>query len=160
MKVFDLDLYGAIVVTPAEEEVKRITALNEKTAEYNLVLTRKDAEEIVVFRREALKNAGRVEVESNLAVKIIDEFSDSPFIDQCSYKTAVNRLIELFYEFKNDTEELVNDNELIDFMKGAFNGECNGSFELLEGKALPEFARKIKRERGRSLFDNLAPTND
>lgn len=143
-----------------KKEIGEIIALNEKTAKFGLVLTRKDVEEIVAARREALKNSGRVEIACDLAVKLIEAFYDSPYMEQSTYKNAINRLIDLFYELKNETEDLISDGEAIAFMKNSFNGECNGSLELLAYKTLTEFAAAVRREKGKSMFDGLTSSDD
>lgn len=155
-----IDIYRAISHGGEEKEIGEIIALNEKTAEYGMVLTRKDVEEIVAARREALKNSGRVEIACDLAMKLIEAFYDSPYIEQSTYKNTINRLIDLFYEVKNETEDLISDGEAIAFMKKSFNGECNGSLELLAYKMLPEFAATIRREKGKSMFDGLTSSDD
>ena len=160
MKENFIDIYRAISRGGEEKETEEIIALNEKTAEYSLVLTRKDVEEIVAARREALKNFGRAEIACDLAVKLIGAFSDSPYIEQSTYKNTINRLIDLFYELKNETEDLISDGEAIAFMKNSFNGECNGSLELLAYKTLPEFAAAVRREKGKSMFDGLTSSDD
>ncbi|HKM20776.1 MAG TPA: DUF6323 family protein, partial [Lachnospiraceae bacterium] len=38
------------------------------------------------------------------------------------------------------------DDELIDFMKEQFEGECQGSLEHLEDTSLEQFARDIRRK--------------
>ncbi len=160
MKENFIDIYRAISRGGEEKEIGEIIALNEKTAKFGLILTRKDVEEIVAARREALKNSCRVEIAGDLAVNLIGAFSDLPYIDQSTYKNTINRLIDLFYELKNETEDLISDGEAIAFLKNSFNGECNGSLELLAYKTLPEFAAKIRREKGKSMFDGLTSSDD
>lgn len=155
-----IDIYRAIARGGEEKEIGEIIALNERTAEFGLILTRKDAEEIVAAKREALKNSDRVEISGDVSVKLIGAFCDSPYIEQSTYKNTVNRLIDLFYELKNETNDLISDGEAIAFMKKSFNGECNGSLELLAYKTLPEFAAAVRREKGKSMFDGLTSSDD
>lgn len=45
---------------------------------------------------------------------------------------------------KMETMDIVSDDELIDFMKEAFDGFCKGSLELLAGRALPMLAEHVR----------------
>ena len=63
---------------------------------------------------------------------------------QEDYEQTLHEVTGLFYEFKNETMDIVSDDELIDFMKEAFNGFCKGSLELLAGRALPMLAEHVR----------------
>ncbi len=129
-----------------KNKADKLVALNEKTAEYGLTLTEKDALEIVRSHRETLGLTDRIEVGDGIVGTIIERFSKSPYIDKWSYKETITELIAIFYRFKNETEDIVADGELLSVMKNAFDGECNGSLELLENKFLPEYAEKVRRD--------------
>ena len=49
------------------------------------------------------------------------------------------------------SEPELTDDDLLEFMKEAFDGECEGDLEYLEDTALEEFARSIRRE-GKSFL--------
>lgn len=51
---------------------------------------------------------------------------------------------DCFRNLKTETMDIVSDDELIDFMKEAFNGFCKGSLELLAGRALPMLAEHVR----------------
>ena len=68
--------------------------------------------------------------------KLIHSFADSPYIDVENSEETLHRLIDIFYSFKSDTWESVSDNQLIEFMKDAFDGSCRGSLELLEAREM------------------------
>ena len=84
-----------------------------------------------------------MELGGGAARAIISAFCDSPYITQEDYAETLQGLIELFYDFKNDTYDRVSDEALIRCMKHAFDGECRGSLELLADEALPELARRL-----------------
>ena len=67
--------------------------------------------------------------------------------------------MNLFYHFKNETEDRVGDTALLTYMKRAFDGQCRGSLELLAGTALPEMARKL-RERCASPLPRQEVSDD
>lgn len=128
-----------------KNNAEKLVALNEKTAEYGLTLTEKEALEIVRAHKETLKITDRIEVGDGIVGKLIEKFASSPYIDKWSYKETIEGLVAIFYRFKNETEDLVIDGEFLSVMKNAFDGECNGSLELLEDKFLPEYAENIRR---------------
>ena len=68
--------------------------------------------------------------------KLIHSFSGSPYINAENYEETLHRLIDIFYSFKSETWESVSDNQLIEFMKDAFDGSCRGSLELLEAREM------------------------
>ena len=72
------------------------------------------------------------------------------------------RLQESFYLYKNESLDELTDDELLEFMKEAFDGRCQGSLEYLEETVLEEFARNIRREE-HGLFwkkcDNYSDTD-
>ena len=94
-------------------------------------------------RIDILKNTGRIEFRSGIIDKIIKEFCDSPYINQENYVLTLYNLLDIFYEYKNETMDLVTDDELIKFMKTAFNGVCKGDTEYLSGTIMYEMKQRI-----------------
>lgn len=87
-------------------------------------------------RKETLKDTGRIEFREGIIDKLIKKFCDSPYINQESYAETLYELIEIFYEYKNETIDLITDDELIEFMKKAFDGICQGDLEYLSGTVM------------------------
>lgn len=121
-----------------------IIQCNEITAEYGLKLREEDIKEIMNTRNIALKKSGRIEFNGQIINKIIIAFRDSPYISQYNYSDTINELVEIFYNYKNETLDYIGDDELIEIMKDKFDNYCQGSLELLEGKALYRIADNIK----------------
>lgn len=111
--------------------VDEILECNEETREYGLVLTRDQAKEIAEARTESLKYYGRIEVGAGIIGKIINVFKSSPYIDQQNYESTVETLVDIFYNYKNETSDLLADDLIIDYMKEHFDGDCGGSLEAL-----------------------------
>jgi hypothetical protein len=124
-----------------------ITQRNEMTARYGLMLTEQDAIELVETRSSSLKDTGRVEFGAGVAGRLIEEFRDSPYIWQDNYVETLHELIEMFYYYKNETLDLVSDEDLVKFMKDRFDGKCQGSLELLKYRELERMARGIRYRR-------------
>ena len=66
--------------------------------------------------------------------KLIHSFAGSPYTNAENYEETLHHLTDIFYSLKRDTWESVSDNQLIEFMKDAFDGSCRGSLELLAQK--------------------------
>ncbi|MBQ3163942.1 MAG: hypothetical protein IJC02_05330 [Lachnospiraceae bacterium] len=134
-----------------QNQLQKVIEMNQKTEKFGLVLSEKDAKLLVENRKENLREQQRVEFGEGILPKLIFAFCDSPYIFQENYVDTITRLQEIFYLYKNESMDELTDDELLDFMKEAFDGECEGSLEYLEETALEEFARSIRRE-GKSFF--------
>ena len=87
-------------------------------------------------RKDVLKETGRIEFREGIIDKLIKEFCDSPYINRENYAETLYELIDIFYEYKNETMDLITDDELIEFMKKSFNGICQGDLEYLSGTVM------------------------
>lgn len=61
-----------------------------------------------------------------------------------NFVELLQELIDLFYASRNEIPDAVSDDELIEYMKRAFNGTCAGSIELLAGRELPTLYRRLR----------------
>lgn len=123
--------------------VNNIVKCNDFTFNYGLVLTQAEAIELVETRTCSLKKNGRVEFGGGVIDKIIMEFCDSPYISMHNYAESLHELIEIFYYYKNETLDLISDDDLIKFMHKSFDGVCQGSLELLSGRELSKMAQNL-----------------
>ena len=76
--------------------------------------------------------------------KIIYEFCDSGYIHQDNYTDTLIRLQNIFYLYKNETQDEMTDDELLHFMKEQYETVCFGDLDYLEGTCLDVFARVIR----------------
>jgi hypothetical protein len=139
--------YETVLFSPALVQklaVSEIVSCNSFTVNYGLVLTPKQAVALTRTRAHALLENGRVEFGSGVVDKIIRRFCDSPNIDMYEYEDTLHELIEIFYYYKNETLDLISDDDLIKYMKTAFDGPCMGSLELLSGRDLYNLARNLR----------------
>ncbi len=127
-------------------QVQKVMDMNKKTERFGLSLTQEDAQLLVEHKMECLKEQQRVEFGETIMSKLIDTFCDSPYISQSDYVDTLSRLQEIFYLYKNESLDVLTDDELLEFMKEAFDGKCQGSLEYLEETVLEEFARNIRIE--------------
>jgi hypothetical protein len=121
-----------------------IMKCNDFTVNYGLILTEQQAVELVETRIVALSANGRIEFGGGVINRLINMFCDSPFITMHNYSMTMHELIEMFYYYKNETLDLLGDDELIRYMKLYFDGTCQGSLELLSGRELARLARNIR----------------
>ena len=130
------NLYLEIINKRKQIEIVNIKICNEITSKYGLVLSDNQISNILERRKEILKETGRVELREGIIDKLIKEFCDWPYINQENYAETLYELIEIFYEYKNETMDLITDDELINFMKKSFDGICQGDLEYLSGTVM------------------------
>ena len=135
-----------------------IFTCNELTRDYGLTLKEEDVKEIIKTRTVALEKSGRIEFNGQIINKIIISFCESPYISQYNYSDTINELVEIFYNYKNETLDYISDDELIEIMKDYFDNYCQGSLELLEGKVLYKIADNIRN--GVKDYTNLDSEKD
>ena len=104
-----------------------IKKCNEITMKYGVTLSDTQIENLINKRFESLKNTGRIEFGDGILKELIEAFCDSPYIIQENYEETLEELQDIFYFFKGEAMDQIADDELIEFMKEYFNGECQGS---------------------------------
>lgn len=140
----DLMLFTSSLIQ--KQAVSEIMRLNETTGRHGLVLTEQQAIELVNTRSQSLSSTLRIEFGGGVIDKIITVFCDSPHIVPGNYAETLNELIEIFYYYKNETLDIISDHNLMKIMKTFFDGECQGSLELLKSRELNKIARLYKGE--------------
>lgn len=116
--------------------------MNERIADQGLALTAADVKILIEDRRRVLRENERIEFKDAILPKLIQAFSDSPYIDRENFRDTVAELQEIFFFYKNESRDIVGDDELIVFMKKEFNGPAGGSIEYLEGTSLEWYAQR------------------
>lgn len=133
--------------------ISQLLAFNEKTDIYGIRLTGADAKALISTQENALAQNGRFDFGTGIIVKIVFAFCDSPYLTQENYAETIHELIEIFYHFKNETLEALDDDTLIELMKEYFDEVCEGSLELLEMKDLETMAQNLRE--GKSDFKTV-----
>jgi hypothetical protein len=123
------------------EELK---ACNEITVKFGLFLSDEKIHNLVEKRFDALKDTGRIEFGEGILKALIFEFCDSPYIDPDNYEEIIFELLDSFYYFKNESMDMISDDELMHYMKNHFDGDCEGSIDYLNGTALESLCRYAK----------------
>lgn len=138
------NLFELMAAEQQKQEVGKILECNNKTKQFGLALSEEEAKELMTSRKNSLSDSQRVEFgESNLP-KIIYLFCDSQYINQDNYAGTLSELQEIFYLFKNETQDELTDDELLAFMKKQFEGICFGDLEYLRSTCLERFAKAVR----------------
>lgn len=127
-----------------QNQMNLLRKTNEYTEQYGLYLADEDIRELIVKRRECLREQQRVEFGGGILDKMIFAFCDSDYIYQENYAETITRLQDIFYLYKNESMDEWTDDELIQIMREAFDGESKGSLEYLEETFLEQFARSTR----------------
>lgn len=120
--------FEGLALQPVSRE---ILALNEVSRNYGLVLSEEEARELSDTRNTALKENERIEVGVGAVEKIIKRFCTSHYVTKENYTYILNEVTALFYYIKSDTEDKINDDDLIDELFRRFELRCNGSVDTL-----------------------------
>lgn len=138
------DIFKLMILKNQEKEVNALIKCNEESEKFGLKLTRDEAKELVVCRNESLKDHKRIEFSSGILEKLIYNFCDSQYIMQDNYMQTLMELQDIFYLFKNESEDKLTDEELINFMKEQFESICTGDTDYLADTCLERFAEAIR----------------
>ena len=125
-------------------QLESLRKTNQYTEQFGLTLSAADAQLLVQEKINSLKEQQRVEFGEGIMPKIIYEFCDSSYIHQDNYTDTLIRLQNIFYLYKNETQDEMTDDELLHFMKEQYETVCFGDLDYLEGTCLDVFARMIR----------------
>ena len=129
-----------------KEQVNKVLECNNRSLDFGLALTQKQVEQILETRDQALQTNQRIEFQSTIIEDIIEEFMDSQFITKYNYAEIIEGLIEIFYYYKDATEEYnLSDEEIIHYLKVAYDGVCQGSLDSLYEEQLSKLIDSISQ---------------
>jgi len=127
-----------------QNQIDKVLECNQYTKKFGLTLTKEDALILASDRKDSLVRQQRIEFGEGILNKLIFAFCDSPYIYQENYVDTIGKLQEIFYLYKNESMDEVTDDELLEFMKKAFDGVCQGSLEYLEDTVLERYAASMR----------------
>lgn len=150
------NLLNQLLLLQSEQELSVILKTNDRSKTYGLTLTADDAKDLLVCRKVSLKDYQRVEFGSSILKELIYHFCDSPYLSQDNYLSTLEKLQDIFYQFKNRCNDEITDTELLNFMEEQFNDVCNGDTDYLENTCLERFSTAIRSGyRGYHYSDGL-----
>jgi hypothetical protein len=138
--MFSIEPYAVQQLAAAQE----LRDCNGFTGQFGLSLREEQIQSLVARRFGALRDTGRVEFGGGILPKLIYAFCDSPYISQETYEDTITELQDLFYYYKNESEDRLSDDELISFMKTVFDGRAQGSLDYLAGTSLEELCHDAR----------------
>lgn len=138
-----LEIFSKISVGNDNILVNKLLDCNKYTSKYGIVLSKENVKELIFSKNKALKNLGRVEFSESIMRELILEFSSSPFINN-NCVNIFSQLMEVFYYYKNETEDFLSDKTLLKEMKRYFNTTCQGSVELLKDREMAQLSWFLK----------------
>ena len=125
-------------------QMEHLIKVNEKTSQFGLCLTNVELVELMQSRFLVLRELERIEFGEGILPRLLFEFCDTAYITGDRYKETIETLQEIFYEFKNASEDKVTDDELLTFMREQFEGICYGDTGYLRTLCLERFGDLIK----------------
>lgn len=141
-----LDIVQKMGTSFIESTSHKIMLTNEVSQPFGLYLSQSDALEIVKARDAALKDYGRIEIDGEIVRKIIIQFCSSPYIQQAEYMETIIEIQELFHYIKNELDDGIGDDELIEKLADLYNHKCFGVLELLKGRETENIIRQYRFE--------------
>ena len=144
-----------IQIISEANQLESLRKTNQYTEQFGLTLSAADAQLLVQEKINSLKEQQRVEFGEGIMPKIIYEFCDSGYIHQDNYTDTLIRLQNIFYLYKNETQDEMTDDELLHFMKEQYETVCFGDLDYLESTCLERFTRMIRTEHADSFYQGL-----
>ncbi len=117
---------------------------NNRSMEYGLVLSESDAQMLVEAGNDALECQDRIEFGKSVTVKIIEKFMESSFIAQSEYADTIAALIDVFYQAKEESLDMLTDEEIINAMFDFFENESGGDIDILTSRDMQLMCQKIR----------------
>lgn len=133
-----------MIAQQQKQELVRVLECNKKTKEFGLILSEEEANNLMLSRKASLADSQRVEFGEGILPKIIHYFSDSQYINQDNYADTLDQLQELFYLYKNETQDELTDDELLSFMRNQYDEVCYGDMDYLGSTCLERYAKAIR----------------
>lgn len=147
--------FKMLTLLSEKNQLQSILKCNEKTQQFGLALTEEEVRGLLEKRMENLREQQRIEFGEGILPKLIFTFCDSPYVYQSNYAEVLMQLQEIFYQYKNETLDELTDDELLEEMKIAFDGECAGSVEYLQETILDKIGREVREQSGK-LFERYS----
>ena len=126
--------------------IERLLQINEIGRQYGLFLNEAQLSALVAAEAVTLRSQGRLEFGEGILPRLIYAFCDSPFITRTEYFDTLEALQEQFYAFKNELNDALSDDELLEAMHKVFHGRAQGSLNYMENVATVHLIRALNGE--------------
>ncbi|MCC0636057.1 MULTISPECIES: DUF6323 family protein [unclassified Clostridioides] len=125
-----------------EIERNELLETNKESKCYGLVLSEADVKDIITSRNDTLKGYGRIELDIKVTKQLIENIYTSQFTNMDDYLEIINDMQEIFYYLKNETDDKICDDEIIEILDELYE-KFTGNMDNVRGEA-EEFAKKFK----------------
>lgn len=149
------NFFEMMLIQKQKQELTRVLECNQKTEQYGLELSEEDANNLMLSRKSSLNDNQRVEFREGVLPKIIDLFCDSQYVNQDNYAEILTELQEIFYQYKNETQDELTDDELLAFMRRQYEEICFGDMDYLRSTCLERLARATRADCHRQMQSRL-----
>lgn len=116
-----------------EKTINALRQCNVQTALFGLQLTQEEMVALAAGRTRALRDSGRVEFNGGILPALIQMFCNSPYLQAAEYAETLLKLQEIFYHFKNEFHEQIEDDELLKLLRRAYDEKAHGAADFLAG---------------------------
>lgn len=123
-----------------------ILLTNKQSSQYGLILSAQDAQMLVTAGKDALDEQDRIAIAKSATVMLIEKFMQSTYLSQTDYADTLAALLDVFYQAKEESMDLLTDSEVLDLMYNFFEHESGGSIELLQNRDMEVLCRKIRNK--------------
>ena len=89
------------------------------------------------------RDGERIRLGGSAAVLLAEAFCRSSYLSQQEYASTLLQLLDIFYTAKEESLELIGDEELVQLLFAWFEHRCGGSLELLQSRELEYFYRQV-----------------
>ncbi|MDB0438676.1 hypothetical protein C4R89_03860 [Clostridioides difficile] len=125
-----------------EIEKNELLETNKESKYYGLVLSKADVKDIITSRNDTLKGYGRIELDIKVTKQLIENIYTSQFTNMDDYLETINDMQEIFYYLKNETDDKICDDEIIEILDELYE-KFMGNMDNVRGES-EEFAKKFK----------------
>ena len=126
-----------------DTEVKLLMETNRTSGKYGLQLSEQQAGELVSAEASLCAEGERIRRGGSAAALLAETFCKSSYLSQQEYAESLLLLLDIFYTAKEESLELIGDEELVQLLFSWFEHRCGGSLELLQSRELEYFYREI-----------------
>lgn len=138
------NVFELMLIEQQKQEQLKVLECNKKTEQFGLVLSQEEANSLLLCRKTALGENQRVEFGEGILPKLILLFCDSQYINQDNYAEVLSELQDIFYTNKNETQDELTDDELLEFMRKQFDEICFGDLEYLRSTCMERYSRATR----------------
>lgn len=139
------DIFVLGAAEKSRKELSVLSELQQRVEEkYGLALSENQLIALQQARNESLRKYQRVEFGRGILDKLIFTFCDSQYIFQDNYEEVLEELQDIFYLFKNESQDKLTDDELLVFMREQYETVCCGDTEYLESTCLERFSLAVR----------------